>query len=76
MAFIFRFLNLQSASFRLKRGSEIESSFYSKGPSNYRERKSILKKEVNFMDLINVVVLIIIAIELALIYVRLGEGKN
>ena len=40
------------------------------------KENAILKKEVNFMNLINIVVLVIIAIELALIYVRLGEGKK
>ena len=53
-----------------------EYNCYSKVPRNYRERKSILKKGVNFMDLVNTVLFIIIAIELALIYVRLGEGKK
>ena len=54
-----------------------EYSCYSKVPRNYIERKSILKKGVNFMMLyFNTVVLIVIAIELALIYVRLGEGKK
>ena len=53
-----------------------EYSCYSKVPRNYRERKSILKKGVTFMDLVNIVLLIIIAVELALIYVRLGEGKK
>ena len=53
-----------------------EYSCYSKVQRNYGERKSILKKGVNFMNLMNIVLLIIIAIELALIYVRLGEGKK
>ena len=53
-----------------------EYSCYSKVSRNYRERKSILKKGVTFMDLVNIVLLIIIAVELALIYVRLGEGKK
>ena len=54
-----------------------EYSCYSNVPRNYRERKSILKKGVIFMYLfLNTLLLIIIAIELALIYVRLGEGKK
>ena len=54
-----------------------EYSCYIKVKRNYRERKSILKKGVNFMMLfVNTVVLVIIACELALIYVRLGEGKK
>jgi len=54
-----------------------EYSCYSKVPRNYRERKSILEKGVSFMYLfLNTVLLVIIAIELALIYVRLGEGKK
>jgi hypothetical protein len=38
--------------------------------------KSILKKEGEFMIALDTFLLIVIAIELAMIYVRLGTGKK